>query len=440
MWASVHAPIHAGDCNRMSRCLAPFSHSDKVKSIKSAGQNKMGLRSVCRLLLFVTLAASATSTDRNRKPYRVVCYLGSWANYREGDGKFVIEDIDPNLCTHLVYGFTKLESNKITVYDPYLDLKENWGLDAYQRFNGLKKQNPNLSTLIAIGGWNEGSTKYSQMAADPNARATFVKSAIEFCQKYDFNGLDMDWEYPANRGGAAADKQNFVTLLKELKEAFTTHGLLLTAAVSAGKNTIDTAYDIPGISEYLDFINVMTYDFHGSWESSIGHNSPLYGRSGESEGEKMLTVDYAIKYWIKNGAPKKKLTLGMATYGRSFTLANPSDNKLGAPANGPGTAGQLTKENGMLGYNEICRDMGWTEVFDESIQAPYAYNGNQWVGYDNVKSIGIKVIKERKPPFQRELAQPSASSTHQVELQEIPDSPTDNIAESPTKLFYKKKS
>ncbi|CAL1277040.1 unnamed protein product [Larinioides sclopetarius] len=276
---------------------------------------------------------------------------------------------------------------------------KNFVKDAFQRFNNLKKTNPNLSTLIAIGGWNEGSAKYSAMAADPNARATFVKSAVEFCLKYDFDGLDMDWEYPANRGGAPADKQNFVTLLKfnfdsyfqELKEAFEPHGLLLSAAVSAGKNTIDTAYDIPGVSRYLDFINVMAYDLHGSWEKTTGHNAPLFERPGESEGDKILNVDYAIKYWIKSGAPKNKVILGMGTYGRSFTLANAGNNGLGAPTTGPGKAGPLTKEPGMLGYNEVCRDKGWTEVFLDKVEAPYAYNGNQWVGYDNIKSIGIKV-------------------------------------------------
>ncbi|GBM66525.1 Chitotriosidase-1 [Araneus ventricosus] len=257
----------------------------------------------------------------------------------------------------------------------------------YERFNNLKKKNPNLNTLIGIGGWNEGSTKYSAMAADPNAMTTFVKSVVNFCLKYSFNGLDVDWEYPANRGGAPHDKQNFVTLLKELKEAFAPHGLLLSAAVSAGKNTIDTAYDIPGVAKYLDYINVMTYDFHGSWERTTGHNAPLYPGPGVPE----LSVDYAIKYWVKNGAPKSKIILGMGTYGRSFTLANAANNGLGAPSTGPGMAGPFTRQAGTLGYNEICRDKGWTEVFAENIQAPYAYKGNQWVGYDSVKSIGIKV-------------------------------------------------
>ncbi|GFW03145.1 chitotriosidase-1 [Trichonephila clavipes] len=88
----------------------------------------MGLKTVCLLLLVVALAVYGQSRDRNQKKYKVVCYLGSWANYRGGDGKFLIEHIDPFLCTHVIYGFAKLAGNKIAVYDPYLDLKENWGL------------------------------------------------------------------------------------------------------------------------------------------------------------------------------------------------------------------------------------------------------------------------------------------------------------------------
>ena len=77
-------------------------------------------------------------------------------------------------------------------------------------------------------------------------------------------------------GGPASDKANFALLLKELSAAFKPKGLLLSAAVGAGKSTVDNAYDIPKLSQYLDFINVMTYDFHGSWEKQTWHHSPLY--------------------------------------------------------------------------------------------------------------------------------------------------------------------
>lgn len=123
-----------------------------------------------------------------------MCYYGSWAVYRPGNGKFPVEEIDPFLCTHIIYGFTGLShDNKIRPLDPYNDLKENWGKGAFLRFTGLKKINPKLKTLVAIGGWNEGSVKYSNMAANPQARKTFVESVVEFLRKYDFDGLDFDW-------------------------------------------------------------------------------------------------------------------------------------------------------------------------------------------------------------------------------------------------------
>lgn len=125
----------------------------------------------------------------------MVCYVGTWAVYRPGDGKFEMEDIDPELCTHLMYGFTKLQDNKITVFDPWGDLGPNkgGGKDMYRRFTDLKQKNPNLKTLIAIGGWNEGSTKYSEMARDPSARRTFVQSIVPFLEEHNFDGLDLDW-------------------------------------------------------------------------------------------------------------------------------------------------------------------------------------------------------------------------------------------------------
>ncbi|XP_054720372.1 chitinase-3-like protein 1 [Uloborus diversus] len=353
------------------------------------------------LLLSSSTAYSRSFSKSSKKHYNVVCYLGSWANYRQGDGKFVIEDIDPNLCTHLIYGFAKLGyDNKIAAYDPYLDLKENWGLGAYERFNNLKKKNSHLKTLLAIGGWNEGSTKYSNMARTASSRKVFVDSCVEFLTKYGFDGLDMDWEYPANRGGSQEDKKNFVLLLRDLKEAFDPRGLLLTAAVSAGESTIDSAYDIPALAKYLDLINLMAYDFHGGWDTVTGHNAPLYPRSSESAANKKLNVDYAVKYWMKNGAPAHKLILGIPLYGRSFTLQSSTVTGFEAPVTGKGMAGEFTREPGMLGYNEICsllkKEKGWKIVVDNDVQAPYCFKDRQWIGYDDIRSVPKKVDYLRK--------------------------------------------
>jgi len=325
----------------------------------------------------------------------VICYYGSWATYRNNKGKCDIGQLDPNACTVLIYGFAGLNSRtyEIQSLDPYNDLIENWGKGSYKRFNDLRKINPNLKTLIAIGGWNEGSTKYSNMAATSEGRKRFIQSVIKFISTHGFNGLDLDWEYPTKRGGIPADKQNFVKLLLELRQEFNKHGYLLSAAVAAGIETVDQAYDVPSLSKYLDFINVMTYDFHGSWDKNVGHNAPLYARPDESSYNKLLNVNASIHHYIKRGAARNKLNLGMGSYGQAFTLVNPKRNTLNAPALGPGNSGPYTQQAGMLGYNEICEKMmkeAWTVVRDIHYQAPYAYSGDQWVGYDDVESIAIK--------------------------------------------------
>lgn len=83
--------------------------------------------------------------------------------------------------------------------------------------------------------------------------------------------------------------------------------------------------------------------------------------------------------------------MGTAFYGRSFTLANPQQNTIGSPIIGAGTAGPFTREAGFMGYNEICSlDNSWNYQWSSPHQVPYIYNLNQWIGYDNVKSIGLK--------------------------------------------------
>jgi chitinase len=327
--------------------------------------------------------------------YKVVCYYGSWAVYRPDDGKYPVEEVDPKICTHLIYGFAGLgHDHTIKSLDSWNDLKDNYGKGAFDRFTtGLKAKNPKLKTIIAIGGWNEGSLKYSAMAENPSTRKIFVDSVVEFCKKYNFDGLDMDWEYPAARGGKPVDKVNFVALLRELKQAFKADNLLLTAAVSAGKHFMDDAYDIPEVSKYLDLINVMAYDFHGGWETKAGHHAGMFSRPEEPLEEHILNLNYSVNYWISQGACRKKLILGMGLYGRSFTLSRNENHAPGDEAPQRGTAGPFTREPGSLGYNEICEDQmrgGWTVVRDPYFMAPYAFKDRQWVGYDDVESIELK--------------------------------------------------
>ena len=109
------------------------------------------------ILLKNNVSSAASNTKTQQKA--IMCYFGSWSVYRWSYGLFDVEDIDPFLCTHIVFGFAGLNSETYTIesLDEYNDLPDNWGKAAYRRFTGLKYFNPNLKALLAIGGWNEGT-------------------------------------------------------------------------------------------------------------------------------------------------------------------------------------------------------------------------------------------------------------------------------------------
>lgn len=115
--------------------------------------------------------------------------MTNWAQYRKGNGKFLPENIDPFLCTHIVYSFAKLDDqSRIAAYE-WNDESSDGFKGLYERTVALKETNPGLKVLIGVGGWNHGSAAFSKMVHDVSLRKTFVDSVVQFLQTRNFDGL-----------------------------------------------------------------------------------------------------------------------------------------------------------------------------------------------------------------------------------------------------------
>ncbi|KAL9919317.1 putative chitinase 10 [Glossina fuscipes fuscipes] len=248
---------------------------------------------------------------------------------------------------------------KMEPHDSWADLDNHF----YERIVTYRSRG--IKVNVAMGGWNDSAgDKYTRLVRSAAARSYFIKNVIGFMEKYGFEGLDLDWEYPVCwqvgcKKGRPDEKEGFKQLVIELKPS-------------------------------IDWIAVMTYDYHGQWDKKTGHVAPMYDYPGDVEN---FNVNFSINYWLQMGAERKKLIMGMPMYGQSFTLAQASDHGLNAPYGG-GEAGETTRARGFLSYYEICtyiQKFGWNVVRDpRGRMGPFAFLRDQWVSFDDAPMIQHK--------------------------------------------------
>ncbi|KAK2186799.1 hypothetical protein NP493_188g01013 [Ridgeia piscesae] len=361
---------------------------------------------VCLSVLVLSSSVSAGGPN-----YKRICYYTNWGQYRPKLGKFLPEDIDPTLCTHIIYAFGMLKHNKLKAFE-WNDETKPWRVGMFDRVIALKKKNPALKVLLAVGGWTAGTKEMGKMLASAANRTAFTKQAISFLRTRKFDGLDLDFEFPGSRGSRRNDKFRFTLLCKGLKNAFIQEAakrkldrLLLTAAVSAAPKTIRRAYQVRNIARYLDFINLMAYDFHGAWDNRTGHNAPLFRRKKERGYKAQLNLSYAARFWKWFGCPPSKLIIGLGVYARGFRLKY-ADYYYGMNSQtvGASDAALYTQEKGFVAYYEICRMLygkrkkkkKLARYWNKEQKVPYLVYGDQWYGYDDETSLAWKVYWLKK--------------------------------------------
>ncbi|GJY60624.1 acidic mammalian chitinase-like protein [Tanacetum coccineum] len=294
--------------------------------------------------------------------------------------------VDTSYFSHIYYAFI-LPSP--TTYE--LDITPDDVKKLLEFVNSSGSWNPPCKIMLSIGGGGgkKLSNIFSQMASQEYSRASFINSTIKVARDYNFDGIDLDWESPSSK----LDMSNLGMLFKEWRQALENEAsmtgntrLILTSAVYyASTMPYDgepRSYPIPEITQYVDWINPMCYDYHGDWENFTGLHSALYDPNSN------LNTDFGIKSWIQAGVPPKQIVMGLPLYGRTWSLQDPNINTVGAPTTGTGPG------NGTLVYSQVVdfnRENNATIVFDNTRISFYSYAGDSWISYEDVRSIEPKV-------------------------------------------------
>ncbi|WP_020594739.1 glycoside hydrolase family 18 protein [Spirosoma panaciterrae] len=334
---------------------------------------------VCLIGLFL-VGSSAVLAQTSSKRYVLIGYVS-------GNG-WTKEQIEARKLTHINYAFAvPAQNGELAPISP----KDSANLVA---LTSLRAINKDLKLLISVGGWG-GCKYFSDAALTDASRQKFAASAVAFLKKYKLDGVDIDWEYPAQIGAGnifrPEDKGNFTLFLKAIRDQLDKQGqrdqrtganhYLLTAATGG-----DTAFvnhtNLGEAQRYLDYVNIMTYDLYHGNDKVTGHHSPLaQSKKGNQSRNSSMS---AVEGHIKAGVPARKIVLGIPFYGRGWSDVRPVDNGLYQPSTG---------KHSFISHDELVdkyiNKNGFVRYWDADAKAPYLWNptSRKFISYADTESF-----------------------------------------------------
>ena len=287
--------------------------------------------------------------------------------------------------THVIYSFLKMQNDSLT-------FRDNLQRQTVMQIVELKKEHPQLKVMVSVGGWG-GCAPCSRLFDTAVRRRTFVQTAVDLLKAYNIDGLDLDWEYPAIEGypGHAympRDKDNFTTLVKELRAAMG-NNYLLSFAAGGFTQYLQQSIEWKEVVPQVDFINLMTYDLVGGYSTVTGHHTPLSGNRPAQE-----TTEKCVNWLQDNKIPAKKLMIGAAFYARVWQ--NVADTNHGLYQSGNFLQGVSYKNFETF----FTGSAGFHYYWDKVAKAPYQYSQskNLFATFDDPRSISekTKFVREKK--------------------------------------------
>jgi chitinase len=359
--------------------LVTMQLSAETFAVRWSDAKILGRLAASVLCVFVcTLSLRAAQAEGDR--YRIVGYVAGWATPAV---------IHPGKLTHINFAFARITPDGRVAL-------ANAGLEtSLRRVLALRQISPRLKVIVSIGGWEADG--FSDAALTDASRAAFADSAVEFVRKYSLDGIDIDWEYPGQGVAGikyrAEDRQNFTRLLWTLREKLDAASAVqgrtgsdrYTLSIASADREYFDHTEMDKLQVYLDWINVMSYDFFNSLTPTTGHHAGLYRAALASPTDR--NADASVKQHLAAGIPPEKLVLGVAFYGRGFAGVKPVNSGL----NQPYARFEAAHDYAELADKFVDRQ-GFVRHWDDRAKAPYLWNSGSrtFISYDDPESIGIK--------------------------------------------------